>query len=126
MSNEEQLSPPVTKTLLDKYNDALDSNPLLTKSATAALISGAGAAMGSKLTTKRVNWIGVLSFALHGGLVNGPLSHYWFKWLDEHVSEEGISCCKSFPLSPPSSPSLTPLPPSPAPLTHSRRALKVT
>jgi hypothetical protein len=62
---------------------------LLTKSCTAALISGAGAALGSKLTSKKVNWVSVVAFSLHGGLVNGPVGHYWFKWLSENVKSPG-------------------------------------
>mmetsp|Transcript_19852 Transcript_19852/g.41440 ORF Transcript_19852/g.41440 Transcript_19852/m.41440 type:complete len:183 (+) Transcript_19852:115-663(+) len=76
-------------TILERYNRALDASPLLTKSLTSAVISGAGAALGSKLTTKRISWVSVFAFAMHGGLVNGPVGHYWFKWLDENVKSPG-------------------------------------
>jgi hypothetical protein len=25
--------------------------------------------------------VDVISFAIHGGLINAPISHYWFEWL---------------------------------------------
>ena len=28
-----------------------------------------------------INWVDVLSFALHGCFVNAPISHFWFEWL---------------------------------------------
>jgi hypothetical protein len=69
--------------LLSLYNALLDEHPLATKAVSSAVISGVGGIIGSKLTTNRVNWKAAIAFALHGGLVNGPVGHYWFKWLDE-------------------------------------------
>lgn len=88
--------------LLSQYNRALDKHPLVTKSITAAVVQGLGAALASaitsygttstnngssqKLRSKRaaINWVDVIAFALHGGLVNGPIGHYWFEWLSKH------------------------------------------
>jgi hypothetical protein len=94
--------------LLTKYNRALDKHPLIVKSLTAALVQGLGAvlasmivkgdnsngskrhatAIGSTITKTNhqplINWVDVFAFALHGGLINGPVGHYWFEWLSKH------------------------------------------
>lgn len=31
--------------------------------------------------TKSIDWVNVLSYAIHGGLINAPISHFWFEWL---------------------------------------------
>lgn len=84
---------------LNAYNRILDRHPLRTKMITSAIVSAFGSALGSYLssanndTTKprrsgrkeslfsKINWVDVLSYAIHGGLINAPLSHYWFEWL---------------------------------------------
>ena len=84
--------------LLNAYNKILDEHPLRTKMITSAVVSAFGSALGSFLSSSanstrrtssrksdsvfsRINWVDVLSYALHGGLINAPLSHYWFEWL---------------------------------------------
>ena len=87
-------NPCVDKSLLDTYNAYLESKPVLTKALTAATVQGLGAALGSILSSSkrsetssgsgssqrrgpRIDWLEVFAFALHGGLLNGPIGHYW-------------------------------------------------
>ena len=83
-------NPSVDKSLLDTYNAYLESKPVLTKALTAATVQGLGAALGSILSSPkrsennsgqrrgpRIDWLEVFAFALHGGLLNGPIGHYW-------------------------------------------------
>jgi hypothetical protein len=80
---------------LSAYNIILDRHPLRTKMITSAIVSAFGSALGSYLskTSSRkagkraesvfsnINWTDVLTYAIHGGLINAPISHYWFEWL---------------------------------------------
>lgn len=86
---------------LNAYNKMLDRHPLRTKMITSFIVSAFGSALGSylsannkggvKSSTRRngrtesafskINWVDVISYAIHGGLINAPLSHYWFEWL---------------------------------------------
>ena len=90
-------NPAADASLLDTYNAYLESRPVLTKALTAATVQGLGAALGSILSSpsrsrggtecrggRRVDWLEVFAFALHGGLLNGPIGHYWFEWLDKN------------------------------------------
>lgn len=88
--------------LLTRYNELLDTNPVITKAVTSAFISAVGTALGSYLSNRQqirkkafqnkaqkaqlmgmqknkssINWLDVFAFALHGGLIGGPLGHYW-------------------------------------------------
>ena len=88
---ESTANPNVDKSLLDTYNAYLESKPVLTKALTAATAQGLGAALGSILSNPkrseggggqqrrgpRIDWLEVFAFALHGGLLNGPIGHYW-------------------------------------------------
>ena len=77
------------KDLLTRYNDLLDTNPVLTKAITASFISGFGTILGSYLSKHSKNkknnnnnpsgfpWLDVFVFSLHGGLIGGPVGHYW-------------------------------------------------
>mmetsp|Transcript_40374 Transcript_40374/g.84458 ORF Transcript_40374/g.84458 Transcript_40374/m.84458 type:complete len:245 (-) Transcript_40374:141-875(-) len=90
---------------LSRYNKLLDQYPLQTKMATSFCVSAFGSALGSYLSATRdnnnrakhrsqsnaqsksstkINWVDVLSYAIHGGLINAPISHYWFEWLSLH------------------------------------------
>ncbi|KAL7518631.1 hypothetical protein ACHAWX_003439 [Stephanocyclus meneghinianus] len=80
---------------LSAYNKILDRHPLRTKMITSAVVSAFGSALGSYLSQtsprkpgkrtesvfSNINWTDVLSYAIHGGLINAPISHYWFEWL---------------------------------------------
>jgi len=84
--------------ILTKYNHFLDTNPVLTKSLTAAVVQGFGAALGSILSSrvrrreevKSLNWSSIFAFALHGGFVNGPIGHYWFDWLAKNGPKSSL------------------------------------
>jgi len=90
------------KDLLTRYNELLDTNPVITKSLTSAFISAVGTVLGSYLSNQQqirkntiqkkvqksqftnvqrnkstINWLDVFAFALHGGIIGGPLGHYW-------------------------------------------------
>mmetsp|Transcript_24805 Transcript_24805/g.49439 ORF Transcript_24805/g.49439 Transcript_24805/m.49439 type:complete len:247 (+) Transcript_24805:161-901(+) len=97
--------PPPSDSLLNRYNRLLDLYPLKTKMITAACVSAFGSALGSYLSAtnaeqrsrnrhqnlgvspssksalSKINWIDVLSYALHSGLIQAPICHYWFEWL---------------------------------------------
>ena len=93
---------------LNQYNKLLDRYPLRTKMCTSFLVSAFGSALGSLLSANakenkarlrksktdgreckttsesilaKINWVDVLSYAIHGGIINAPISHYWFEWL---------------------------------------------
>ena len=86
---------------LTRYNQQLDGHPLRTKMVTSLFVSAFGSALGSYLSnattekqqransirrnndakSTKINWVDVLSFALHGCFINAPISHYWFEWL---------------------------------------------
>ncbi|KAK1746507.1 Mpv17/PMP22 family protein [Skeletonema marinoi] len=85
--------------LLNRYNKLLDRYPLRTKMITSAVVSAFGSALGSFLSSSntnnnnnkpsnnkrqspsRINWVDVFSYAIHGGIINAPICHYWFEWL---------------------------------------------
>mmetsp|Transcript_14622 Transcript_14622/g.31806 ORF Transcript_14622/g.31806 Transcript_14622/m.31806 type:complete len:243 (+) Transcript_14622:218-946(+) len=94
---------------LRRYNKLLDRYPLQTKMCTSFLVSAFGSALGSYLSVRanddrtksrgksektckaksesiltKINWVDVLSYAIHGGLINAPICHYWFEWLSVH------------------------------------------
>mmetsp|Transcript_23677 Transcript_23677/g.33078 ORF Transcript_23677/g.33078 Transcript_23677/m.33078 type:complete len:142 (+) Transcript_23677:221-646(+) len=76
---------------IERYNYILERKPLLTKAVTSAIIgaigSGAGSlfdglSIGSRSSNKRkirlhIDFLQVLTFALHGILIQGPFDHYW-------------------------------------------------
>mmetsp|Transcript_22532 Transcript_22532/g.54474 ORF Transcript_22532/g.54474 Transcript_22532/m.54474 type:complete len:248 (-) Transcript_22532:1022-1765(-) len=91
---------------LNRYNKLLDRYPLRTKMCTSFLVSAFGSTLGSYLSssategreklTRRdgnscksmpkpasttINWVDVFSYAIHGALINAPISHFWFEWL---------------------------------------------
>lgn len=88
---------------LNRYNELLDRYPLRTKMVTSFCVSAFGSALGSYLSATasensrrkngkasnasalaKVNWVDVLSYAIHGGIINAPICHYWFEWLSAH------------------------------------------
>jgi len=72
--------------LLVKYLQALKRRPTLTKSITSALISGLGDAIYqfSKKNdqNEKISWRSIAAFAGCGLVVTGPLSHYFYIFLD--------------------------------------------
>ncbi|KAL9191477.1 hypothetical protein ACHAXT_001183 [Thalassiosira profunda] len=98
------LSIPSPSEWLSRCNNLLDRYPLQTKMITSFCVSAFGSALGSYLSASakenrtsksnngkckaghkpmlaKVNWVDVLAYAIHGGLINAPISHYWFEWL---------------------------------------------
>ena len=97
------LTIPPTSEWLNRYNRLLDRYPLRTKMCTSFVVSAFGSALGSYLSNSakheraksrseqhpggicegktKINWVDVISFAIHGGLMNAPIAHYWFEWL---------------------------------------------
>ena len=94
-------APPQSESLLNRYNKLLDRYPLRTKMCTSFVVSAFGSALGSLLSANaketkarsrgqevcksqskfaKIDWVDVFSYALHGGLINAPISHYWFDW----------------------------------------------
>ena len=93
---------------LQAYLNFLEDQPLVGKSVTCAFVCALGAALGNVHTTttsrttkngaprrttistskisalQRVSEIG--AFALYGGLVGGPLTHFWTQWLARNAS----------------------------------------
>eukprot|EP00521_Asterionellopsis_glacialis_P017839 CAMPEP_0195303560 /NCGR_PEP_ID=MMETSP0707-20130614/33008_1 /TAXON_ID=33640 /ORGANISM="Asterionellopsis glacialis, Strain CCMP134" /LENGTH=227 /DNA_ID=CAMNT_0040367147 /DNA_START=68 /DNA_END=748 /DNA_ORIENTATION=- len=87
---------------LDRYNSILERKPLLTKAVTSAIIGALGSGVGSLLASSsrsskgsrsnnhkkfsfhNIDFLQVLTFALHGILVQGPFDHYWSEWLAKH------------------------------------------
>jgi len=73
---------------LQNYNSALRKHPLLTKCVTCAVGMAAGDAIAQLLSAKkcrpfRFNYARVARSAIYGGLVNGPIGHYWYGMLDK-------------------------------------------
>ena len=87
---------------LHRYNRLLDRHPVRTKMWTSFVVSAFGSALGSYLSSRsdgqrnnsrgeypgrkskakpKINWVDVMSYAIHGGLINAPIAHYWFEWL---------------------------------------------
>ncbi|KAL3909103.1 MAG: hypothetical protein SGARI_002765 [Bacillariaceae sp.] len=76
--------------LLKKYELWLDEYPIKSRCIVGALTAAIGAVMGSRNSASgssfpradqskasfKIDWVQVLSFAVHGGLVAGPLSYY--------------------------------------------------
>lgn len=99
MGDDGSVSIPPPAEWLNKYNKMLDRCPLRTKMCTAFVVSAFGSALGSYLSARakeertrsqnkpallKINWVDVLSYAIYGGLINAPISHYWFEWLALH------------------------------------------
>ena len=90
---------------LQSYQNLLKDQPLLRKSLSCALVCALGSTFGnlhltsnnSKTTgpprrkalsnsltnLQRFSEIG--AFALYGGLVGGPMTHFWTRWLERHA-----------------------------------------
>ena len=105
-------APPQSDSLLNRYNKLLDRCPLRTKMCTSFVLSAFGSALGSLLSANakeakarsrgqevcksqskfaKIDWVDVFSYALHGGLINAPIWHYWFEWLSENGPESSTA-----------------------------------
>ncbi|KAM3574443.1 hypothetical protein VYU27_003641 [Nannochloropsis oceanica] len=74
------------KRLIGAYHNSLVSRPLATKAVTSALISALGDVLASSGRAGRGrNGKRTLGFLLFGGLITGPVCHYWYGFLERHV-----------------------------------------
>ena len=71
------------------YNDALESSPLLVKSATASVILGAADLAGQALEAKQkeeqessIDWARTARFAFFGLVLQAPWNHFYYLQLD--------------------------------------------
>ena len=65
-----------------RYSFQLRENPIVTKSYTSAVITGAGALAGQLLGgRKTLDWRRIGAFGVFGGVATGPIIHYWTKFL---------------------------------------------
>ena len=70
------------RSYLEQYVKWLDKEPLKARCVTAAILGAWGSVLGARTTPKSsrhsstIDWMEVVTFALHGGLVAGPLAHY--------------------------------------------------
>lgn len=81
--------------LFTKYNNALDTHPLLTKSITSGILFAGGDVMcqsiehfinnkNKQIKDKfKINYQRVTSYLLIGTFISGPMYHYWFNNLDK-------------------------------------------
>jgi cation transporter-like permease len=76
--------PTTRRDVLERYLIRLEKRPLLTRCLSYAVVGALGALIGARTATPKhsrkppkVDWLEVLSFTFHGGLVAGPISHYW-------------------------------------------------
>lgn len=87
--------------LTKSYMRRLESHPIMTKAITCSVVSALGALLGnmgspSKRTNRQAmsplkKLSEVVAFALYGGLIGGPVSHYWNEWLDKNVKIKSTS-----------------------------------
>lgn len=78
--------------LLSRYMALLHERPLITNAITSAVVCALGATFGSyslkngkkaargrsaRLRGSSIDWIEVISFAMYGGLIGGPMSYFW-------------------------------------------------
>lgn len=106
-ANGDPLAPPTIPEqdpldiIFKAYIHRLETRPVLTKAVACSVMSALGALLGNLgSTSKRTNrqpmsslqkLSEVCAFALYGGLVGGPMAHYWNQWLDSHVKIKSIS-----------------------------------
>lgn len=74
-------APTKKRDILERYQRWMTRNPLKARCFTYAVIGAVGSMIGSRKARgprkpKVIDWLEVVSFAMHGGLVGGPLSHY--------------------------------------------------
>lgn len=90
--------------MIQYYLNFLEGQPLLGKSFTCAFVCAFGAALGNLHKTPSNSTTGttrrksisnsltplqrlseIAAFALYGGLVGGPLTHFWNRWLERNA-----------------------------------------
>ncbi|XP_039213286.1 peroxisomal membrane protein 2 isoform X1 [Crotalus tigris] len=85
-------SAPLSRKLLTRYLLLLRLYPVLTKAATSAFLSALGSLLSQlieKTQKKRsLDWREPLRFAAYGFLFTGPLSHYFYLYLEQLIPSE--------------------------------------
>jgi len=86
--NKKSQSQSAVSKALAEYVRLLQERPVLTKSVTNAVISGFGNIMSQFLapdvsTGGRINWRSVFAYSSFGLLVNGPLIHHFYAYLEK-------------------------------------------
>ncbi|XP_072271361.1 peroxisomal membrane protein 2 [Pyxicephalus adspersus] len=84
---------PLHTLLLRTYLQLLHSRPVLTKSLTSGILSALGNLLSQKIeqrrktksTTENVDLVALLRFAAYGLFFTGPLSHYFYLFLEQGV-----------------------------------------
>lgn len=81
-SKQEQQEEKKRKNPWEKYNEWLETNPLLTKAATSAVIVAAGDVLAQvafdEATLQSFNWRRLAVMTTMGGCVIGPTLHFWY------------------------------------------------
>ncbi|XP_075753984.1 peroxisomal membrane protein 2 [Pelodiscus sinensis] len=85
--------PPLPRRLLARYLLLLRMRPLLTKAASSAVLSALGSLLSQVIersrrkpgTSKSLDLSGPLRFAIYGFLFTGPLSHYFYLYLEQLI-----------------------------------------
>ncbi|ETN61385.1 peroxisomal membrane protein 2, pxmp2 [Anopheles darlingi] len=74
--------------LLGSYLEQLFEHPLRTKAITSCVIASSANLASQKLTgAKQLNTDSVLAYGLFGLIFTGPLSHYFYGWLDRVTND---------------------------------------
>ncbi|CAG5114917.1 unnamed protein product [Candidula unifasciata] len=93
-SSREKKKKPANNGILHRavaeYVRLLQDRPIITKAATNAIISGIGNIISQLVapdpaTGGRINWRSVLAYSSFGFLVNGPLVHHFYAFLEKAV-----------------------------------------
>lgn len=75
--------------ILDRYRELLNSRPILTKSLTSSAVSGLGSVISQLISGKHISAKSLSAFILFGGVVTGPICHYFYLYLDKAVPSGG-------------------------------------
>ncbi|XP_026572889.1 peroxisomal membrane protein 2 [Pseudonaja textilis] len=85
-------SVPLSRRLLTRYLLLLRLYPVLTKAASSAFLSALGSLLSQLIEKsqkkKRLDWRELLRFATYGFLVTGPLSHYFYLYLEQLIPSD--------------------------------------
>ncbi|XP_072034002.1 LOW QUALITY PROTEIN: peroxisomal membrane protein 2-like [Amphiura filiformis] len=76
------------KRLVKAYLRLLKERPVLTKSLTSAAIAGSADVLAQRIVSGRdapLVWRTIIAFAAIGGCYTGPLSHYFYRWLEKTI-----------------------------------------
>ncbi|XP_067910940.1 peroxisomal membrane protein 2 [Heterodontus francisci] len=92
MSGHSTPDRPFNRFLLHQYLFLLKKYPILTKSITSGILSGLGNILsqiverrGKGQNTKSLHFLGPVRFGVFGLVFTGPLSHYFYQYLDKLI-----------------------------------------